>query len=111
VDVWSLDTVPGTGELVGDLGNPFLEPGTKWGEVGTPTVFRLIPIVEDGWTVEPEFVDVLVPVCSTSTLDPTTTAPVLPFTGLSTVMWATLVFAGAVSAVLGFVLVMSTRDE
>lgn len=111
VDVWSLDTVPGTDEQVGDLDNPFLEPGSFRVKVGTPTMFRLIAVPDDGWAAEPEFIDVTVGVCEETTTGPTTTAPELPFTGYSRMTMLTMIFVAAVSGILGFMLVMGGRDE
>jgi hypothetical protein len=117
IDAAMLDGVPGTDELVGDLESPFFESGSQWLKVGTPTLFRLTPVPAEGFTVNPEFRDVTVGVCeetTTTTMGPTTTVPdssTLPFTGLSETMWATLVFAGAVAGILGFMVVMSSRDD
>jgi LPXTG-motif cell wall-anchored protein len=114
VDVAMLDSVPGTDELVGDLDNPFTESGSKDLRVGTPTTFRLTPVPADGFSVVPEFIDVTVPVCddpTSSTAPAAASVPELPLTGMSNTLWATLVFVGASSAVLGWVFVMSGRED
>lgn len=119
VDIHSLDRVPGTGEEVGDLDNPFTESGEQNLRVSSPTTFRLIPVVEPGYMAVPVSIDVIVPVCETSTTEaaaaPSTTAQAtstvetLPFTGPSD--WMPLAFVATAFAGLGGLMVWSARKQ
>ena len=115
INVASLDTVPGTDEVVGDLDRPFLEPGSKDVLVGTATQFELTAIAEEGYVAVPESRIVVVPVCPTTTTDPSTTTSIsssststLPFTGMEP---GQLIAIGASALLLGLLLVMAFKND
>jgi len=114
INIASLDTVPGTDEVVGDLDRPFLEPGSKDVMVGTATQFELTAVAEEGYVAVPESRIVVVPVCPTTTTDPSTTTSIsasststLPFTGMDR---NGLIALGASALLLGLLLVIGVKD-
>lgn len=72
------------------LDNPWFAPGTKEATVGdSGSTFRLVGTPEQGYTLDPDTVEVFVPFCGeTTTTDPSTTTTdpgsTLPFTGSET---------------------------
>jgi hypothetical protein len=106
VNVYLMD--PQFGEIQVD---GFTEPGTLDATTAKGGEWVLVPVVFSGFTPVPDQIILFTEVCAETTTSTGPTGSTLPFTGMSEFMWTTMIFVAAVSGVLGFVLVMSGRDE
>jgi len=80
-------------------------------EAGADAEFILVPVVITGYVAVPDEIHLFTETCTPGDSTTTLSVPELPYTGMSRTGWMTLVFVGAVSAVLGGMLVIGAKDD